>query len=42
MFLMVEKGIRTGLCRAINLYVDANNKYMEDFDKNKDSSYLNC
>ena len=42
MLLMVEKGIRTGLCRAIHWYVEANNKYMEDFDKNKDSSYLNC
>ena len=40
MLLMVEKAIRTGLCHAINWYVD--NKYMEDFGKNKDSPYLNC
>ena len=28
MLLMVEKGIRRGLCHAINRYVKANNKYI--------------
>ena len=39
MSLMVEKGVRGGICDSINTYAAANNKYMEDFDKNKDSSY---
>ena len=40
--LMVERGIRGGICHAIHQYVKANNKYMKDFDKNKESSYLKC
>ena len=41
MLLMVEKGIRGGLCDAIHMYAKANNKYMKDYGKNKESSYLN-
>ena len=37
---MVEKGIRGGICHAIHRYAKANNKYMKDYDKNKESSYL--
>ena len=37
---MVERGIRGGISHAIHQYVKANNKYMKDFDKNKESSYL--
>ena len=37
---MVEKGIRGGLCHAIHRYAKANNKYMNDYDKNKESSYI--
>ena len=40
MFLMVEKGIRRGICHSIYWYVKANNKYMKNYDKNKKSSYL--
>ena len=40
MLLMVEKGNRGGICRSINRYVKANNKYIKDFDKNKELSYL--
>ena len=40
MFLMVEKGIRDGICHAIHRYVKANNKYAKKYDKNKESSYL--
>ena len=40
MFSMVEKGIREGICHTINRYEKANNKYMKDYDKNKESSYL--
>ena len=37
---MIEKDIRGGMCYAIRRYVEANNKYMKDYDKNKESSYL--
>ena len=30
MLLMVEKGIRGGLCHSINRYVKARSKYMKD------------
>ena len=37
---MVEKGIRRGICHAIHRYKKANNKDMENYDKNKESSYI--
>ena len=37
---MVEKGFREGICHSISRYAKANNKYMEDYDKNKEPSYL--
>ena len=40
MLLMVEKGIRGGICHSIYRYAKANNKYMKDYDENKESSYL--
>ena len=40
MLLMVEKRIRGGICHAIHKYAKANNKYMKNFDKNIESSYL--
>ena len=40
MLLMVKKGIRGGICHAIHRYAKANNKYMKDYDKNKESLYL--
>ena len=40
MLLLVEKGIRGGMCHAIHRYAEANIKYMENYDKNKESSYL--
>ena len=40
MFLMVEKGIRGGMCQAIHRYAKSNNKYMKNHDKNSESSYL--
>ena len=42
MLLMVEKGIRGGICNTIRRYAKANNKYMKDYVKNKESSYLKC
>ena len=40
MLLMVEKGISGGICHAVHRYAKANNKYMKNCDKNKESSFL--
>ena len=40
MLLMVEKGLTGGVCHSIYRYAKANNKYMKDYDENKESSYL--
>ena len=40
MLLMIEKGIRGGICHAIHRCVKANNKYMKNYDKNEESSFL--
>ena len=40
MLSMVEKGIRGGICLSIYRYIKANNKYMKDYDKNKEWPYL--
>ena len=40
MLLMIEKGIRGGICHAIHRYTKANNNYMKKYDKSKESSYL--
>ena len=40
MLLMVEKGIRGGICHTIHRYARSNNKYMKNYDKNKESSYI--
>ena len=40
MLLMVEKGIGGGICHSIYRYAKANNKYIKDYDKHKESSYL--
>ena len=40
MLLMVEEGIRGGICHAIQRYAKANNKYMKDYDKKKKPSYI--
>ena len=38
--LIVEKGISGGICHSIYQCAKANNKYMKDYDKNKESSYI--
>ena len=42
MLLIVEKGIRGGICYAIYRYAKANDKYLKNYDKNKESSYIQC
>ena len=38
MLLMVQKSIRGGICQCI--YAKGNNKYMKDYDTNKELSYI--
>ena len=38
--MMVEKGIRGGICQAVYRYTKPSNKYMNDYDKDVKSSYL--
>ena len=40
MLLMVERGIRGGICHVIHSHAKANNKYMENYDENEESSYI--
>ena len=40
MLLMIEKGIRGGICQATHWYAKANNKYMKNYNKNIESSYV--
>ena len=40
MLLMFECGIRGGITQAVHRYASANNPYMEEYDKDKDTNYL--
>ena len=40
MLLMVENGIRGGICHSIHRYAEANNKYMQNYNNNEESSYI--
>ena len=40
MLLIVEEGIRGGICHSIHRYAKANNKYMENYYNNEESSYI--
>ena len=40
MFLTYEEGIRGGICNKEDSYAEANNKYLKNYDKNKESSFL--
>ena len=35
-----EEGIRRVICNKVHSYAEANNKYMKNYDKNKESSFL--
>ena len=41
MLLMLEEGIRGGICHSIHRHAKANNKYMENYNENKGSSTFN-
>ena len=38
MVLMIDKGIRCGICQAAHRHAKANNKYMKNYDKSIESS----
>ena len=40
MLLMVEEGIRGGICRSIHRYAKANYKYMKNYNNNEETSYI--
>ena len=40
MLLMIEKSIRGDICHAAHSYAKANNKYMKNYHKNNESSYI--
>ena len=37
---MVEEGIRGGICHSINRYAKANYKFMKNYNKDEESSYI--
>ena len=40
MLLTLEKGIRGGMCQVSHHYAKGNNKYLKNYDKNIESSYI--
>ena len=40
MLLMVEKGMKKGIRHSVYWYAKANDKYTENYDKNKESAYI--
>ena len=40
MLLMVEEAIRGGICHSIHRYAKANDKYMDNYNENEESSYI--
>ena len=40
MLLMVEEGIRGGICHSIHRYAEPNKKYMKNYNINEESSYI--
>ena len=42
MLLMIEDGIRGGICQSVHRHAKTNNKYMKNYNKSIESSYLMC
>ena len=40
MLLIIEEEIRGGMCESTNRYTKANNRYIRNYDKKIESSYL--
>ena len=40
MLLMIEEGTRGGMCQSVHRHAKANNKYIKNYDKSIESSYL--
>ena len=40
MLLMIEAGIKGGMCQSTHRYAETNNKYMKNYDKSIELSYL--
>ena len=40
MLIVFEEGIRGRMCHAIYRYAKGNNKYMKNYDENRESSFL--
>ena len=40
MLLMIEEGVRGGICHAVHRYAKASNDYMKHYDESKESSYI--
>ena len=40
MLLMIEEGIKGGVCQSVHRYANANNNYMKTYDKSFESSCL--
>ena len=40
MLLVVEEGVRDGMCHVVHRYAKANNKYMKNCDEKKEFSFL--
>ena len=40
MLLMIEEGLTGGMCQSTHRYAKANNKYMKNYDKSIEPSYL--
>ena len=40
MLWMVQKGFTDGLWHSVNRYANADNRYIKDYDKTKELSYL--
>ena len=40
LLLMVEKGIRGGICHVMHGHEKANNKYMKNYNKDEEESFL--